>query len=151
VEWKIRGHYSNLEPKSRQVDLLSLHETGRQSHGGGLPPPRGKLLPDSLQEGEQTDWEDRGRGVLGRTGVGHLSNVSSDVVGAVSDSLNPAVGEVDGVGSGHSAGPVVGLLMLEVGIGVVVIDGVGVGVGGGLGQVGEDFSRLETSFCLVLR
>jgi hypothetical protein len=56
----------------------------------------------------------RGRGVLGLTGVCHLSNVSSDVVGVVGDSRDPAVGEGDGVGTAHSAGPVVGLALLVV-------------------------------------
>ena len=78
----------------------------------------------------------RGRGVDGLTGVGDLSDVSGQVVGVVGDGLDPAVGKVDGVRSSHSTGAVVGLGLLEVGLGVVVGHGVGVGVGGGLSEVG---------------
>merc|ERR1719198_2761444 len=79
---------------------------------------------------------DRGRGVDGLTGVGDLSNVSGQVVGVVGDGLDPAVGKVDGVRSSHGTSAIVGLGLLEVGLGVVVGHGVGVGVGGGLGEVG---------------
>merc|ERR1719369_1100864 len=43
----------------------------------------------------------RGRGVLGLTRVGDLSNVAGEVVGVVGDGLDPAVGKVDGVRSSH--------------------------------------------------
>merc|ERR1712223_2044062 len=76
----------------------------------------------------------RGRGVDGLTGVGDLSNVSGDVVGVVGDSLDPAVGKVDGVRSSHGTSAIVGLRLLEVGLGVVVSHSVGVGVGGRLGE-----------------
>ena len=78
----------------------------------------------------------RGRGVDRLTGVGDLSDVASDVVGVVGDGLDPAVGKVDGVRSSHGTSAIVGLGLLEVGLGVVVGHGVGVGVGGGLGEVG---------------
>merc|ERR1739838_636716 len=78
----------------------------------------------------------RGRGVDSLTRVGDLSNVASQVVGVVGDGLDPAVGKVDGVRSGHGTGAIVGLGLLEVGLGVVVGHGVGVGVGGGLSKVG---------------
>ena len=86
--------------------------------------------------GGSTISSSRGRGVLGLSGVGHLSNVAGQVVGVVGDGLDPAVGQVDGVGAGHGASAIVGLGLLEGNLGVVVSDGVGVGVGGGLGQVG---------------
>merc|ERR1719347_1397084 len=78
----------------------------------------------------------RGRGVLGLTSVLNSSNVASDVVGVVGDGLDPAVGKVDGVRSSHGTGAIVGLGLLEVGLGVVIGHGVGVGVGGGLSEVG---------------
>merc|ERR1719289_269285 len=68
----------------------------------------------------------RGRGVLGLTRVGDLSNVAGEVVGVVGDGLDPAVGKVDGVRSSHGTGAIVGLGLLEVGLGVVVGHGVGV-------------------------
>jgi len=77
-----------------------------------------------------------GRGVDGFTGVLNGGNVAGQVVGGVGDGLDPAVGEVDGVRSSHGTSSVVGLGLLEVGLGVVVGHGVGVGVGGGLSEVG---------------
>merc|ERR1719234_192713 len=78
----------------------------------------------------------RGRGVDSLTRVGDLSNVAGQVVGVVGDGLDPAVGKVDGVRPSHGTGAIVGLGLLEVGLGVVVGHGVGVGVGGGLSKVG---------------
>merc|ERR550517_2219482 len=78
----------------------------------------------------------RGRGVDGIARVGNLSDVASQVVGVVGDGLDPAIGKVDGVRSGNDTGAIVGLGLLEVGLGVVVGHGVGVGVGGGLSKVG---------------
>ena len=77
-----------------------------------------------------------GRGVDGFTGVLNGGNVAGQVVGGVGDGLDPAVGEVDRVRSSHSTGAIVGLGLLEVGLGVVIGHGVGVGVGGGLSEVG---------------
>merc|ERR1719198_2059275 len=79
----------------------------------------------------------RGRGVDGLTGVGDLSNVASDVVGVVGDGLDPAVGKVDGVRSSHGTSAIIGLSLLEVGLGEVISNGIAVGVGGGLGEVGS--------------
>ena len=78
----------------------------------------------------------RGRGVDSLTSVLNGGNVSGQVVGVVGDGLDPAVGKVDGVRSSHGTSAIVGLRLLEVGLGVVVGHGVGVGVGGGLGEVG---------------
>ena len=90
---------------------------------------------DSTDRGSSNISTSRGRGVLGLSGVSHLSNVSSEVVGVVSDSLSPAVRKVDRVRSTHNTSSVVRLSLLEVGVGVVVSYGVAVGVRGGLGQV----------------
>ena len=78
----------------------------------------------------------RGRGVLGLTSILNSSNVAGQVIGVVGDGLDSAVGKVDGVRSSHGTGAIVGLGLLEVGLGVVVGHGVGVGVGGGLSEVG---------------
>ena len=82
----------------------------------------------------------RGRGVDGLTGVGDLSDVSGQVVGVVGDGLDPAVGKVDGVRSSHGTSAIVGLSLLEVGLGEVISNGIAVGVGGGLGKVGSSHS-----------
>ena len=91
---------------------------------------------DGVDRGSGNVATSRGRGVDRLTRVGNLSNVASDVVGVVGDGLDPAVGKVDGVRSSHGTSAIVGLGLLEVGLGVVVGHGVGVGVGGGLGEVG---------------
>ena len=77
----------------------------------------------------------RGSWVLGLSGVGHLSNVAGVVVSVVVHGLDPAVGEVDRVGSLNHTGAIVGLGLAEGSLGVVISNSVGVGVGGGLGQV----------------
>ena len=91
---------------------------------------------DGVDRGSSNVATGRGRGVDGLAGVGDLSNVAGQVVGVVGDGLDPAVGKVDGVRSGHGTGAIIGLGLLEVGLGVVVGHGVGVGVGGGLSEVG---------------
>merc|ERR1719264_1563932 len=83
---------------------------------------------DGVDRGSSNVATGRGRGVDGLARVGDLSNVAGDVVGVVGDSLDPAVGKVDGVRSSHSTGAIVGLGLLEVGLGVVISHGVGVGV-----------------------
>ena len=95
---------------------------------------------DSVDRGSSNVATGRGRGVDGLAGVGDLSNVAGQVVGVVGDGLDPAVGEVDGVRSSHGTGAIVGLGLLEVGLGVVIGHGVGVGVGGGLSEVGSSNS-----------
>ena len=72
------------------------------------------------------------RGILGLSRVGHISNVSAVGVGnVVVDMLDPAVGQVDGVGAGGGVAVTV-LLGVEPGARVVVGNGVVVGVDGGL-------------------
>ena len=78
----------------------------------------------------------RGRGVDGLSRVGHVSNKAVGVVSVVGDGLDPAIGKVDRVRSSHGTGAIVGLRLLEVGLGVVIGHGVGVGVGGGLSKIG---------------
>merc|ERR1711981_289624 len=96
----------------------------------------GKSVVDGVDRGSSNVATGRGRGVDWLAGVGDLSNVASQVVGVVGDGLDPAVGEVDGVRSSHGTSAIVGLGLLEVGLGVVVGHIVGVGVGGGLSEVG---------------
>ena len=92
--------------------------------GSGVVTSRGSMVSSS-----------RGSGVLGLSGVGHLLHVSEDVVSVVVDGLDPAVGEVDRVGSLNHTVAIVGLGLAEGSVRVVISDSVGVGVGGGLGQV----------------
>ena len=87
-------------------------------------------------DGASSISSSRGSGVLGLSRVGHLSNVAGVVVSVVVDGLDPAVGEVDRVGSLNHTGAIVGLGLAEGSLGVVVSDSVVVGVGGG--QVGGD-------------
>ena len=74
--------------------------------------------------------------VGGSAGVLNCGNVAGQVVGVVGDGLDPAVGEVDRVRSGHGTGAIVGFTLAESCAGVVVSDGVLIGVGGGLSEVG---------------
>ena len=119
------------------VDGSSVDGVGNNGSVDSVGNDRGVV--DSVGNGDGGSGNittSRGRGVDGLTGVGDLSNVSGQVVGVVGDGLDPAVGKVDGVRSSHGTSAIVGLGLLEVGLGVVVGHGVGVGVGGGLGEVG---------------
>ena len=78
--------------------------------------------------------------VGGNTRVLNGGNVAGQVVGVVGDGLDPAVGEVDRVRSGHGTGAIVGFTLAESCAGVVVSDGVLIGVGGGLSEVGSSNS-----------
>ena len=119
------------------VDGSSVDGVGNNGSVDSVGNDRGVV--DSVGNGDGGSGNiatSRGRGVDGLTGVGDLSDVSGQVVGVVGDGLDPAVGKVDGVRSSHGTSAIVGLGLLEVGLGVVVGHGVGVGVGGGLGEVG---------------
>ena len=119
------------------VDGSSVDGVGNNGSVDSVGNDRGVV--DSVGNGDGGSGNvatSRGRGVDGLTGVGDLSDVSGQVVGVVGDGLDPAVGKVDGVRSSHGTSAIVGLRLLEVGLGVVVGHGVGVGVGGGLGEVG---------------
>ena len=91
---------------------------------------------DGVDRGSGNVATSRGRGVDGLTSVLNGGNVSGDVVGVVGDGLDPAIGKVDRVRSRNNTGAIVGLRLLEVGLGVVIGHGIGVGVGGGLSKVG---------------
>merc|ERR1719397_1251762 len=84
----------------------------------------GKSVVDSVDRGSGDVATSRGRGVDGLARVGNFSDVASQVVGVVGDGLDPAIGKVDGVRSGNDTGAIVGLGLLEVGLGVVVGHGV---------------------------
>ena len=70
----------------------------------------------------------RGVRVDSLTGVADLGNIAVDVVGMVVDRLDPAVGEIDRVGSLHQTGAVVALLLTKGGLRVVVGNSIGVTV-----------------------
>ena len=69
--------------------------------------------------------------------VGDLGNVAVGVVSVVVDVLDPAVGEVDRVGSIPEAGSIVGLGLLEGSARELVSHTVLVGVGGDLAEIVE--------------
>ena len=71
----------------------------------------------------------RGRGVDCLSGVLNIGDVAVGVVGGVGDSLDPAVGEGDGVRATDNTVGISGLSSVEVGLGVVVGNTVSVGVG----------------------
>ena len=75
-----------------------------------------------------------GSSVVGLSLIGHISNIAIIVVGMVLDVLDPAVGKVDGVGSGGGVTVTV-LAGVEGGAGVVIGHGVVVSVDGGLVSV----------------
>merc|ERR1712223_619311 len=91
---------------------------------------------NSVDRGSRNVATSRGRGVDRLTRVGNLSNVAGQVVGVVGDGLDSAVGKVDRVRSRNNTSAIVGLRLLEVGLGVVISHGIGVGVGGGLSKIG---------------
>jgi len=112
--------------------LLSLSEksTSVDSNGSGV---------DSMSHSNGSGVDSMGNSnggsgnrVGGLSGVGDFSDVAVNVVGVVVDSLDAAVGEVDGVGAGPGSGAVVGLSSGEPGSRVVVGDSVLVGEGGDL-------------------
>merc|ERR1719198_624128 len=120
------------------VDGSSVDRVGNNGSVDSVGNDRGVV--DSVGNGNRGSGNvatSRGRGVDGLTGVGDLSNVASDVVGVVGDGLDPAVGKVDGVRSSHGTSAIIGLSLLEVGLGEVISNGIAVGVGGGLGEVGS--------------
>ena len=90
---------------------------------------------NSVNKGGSNVSTSRGNGVLGLTGVSHLSNISLKVVGVVVDSLDSAVGKGNGVGARDDTGAVIGLALGEGRLGVVVSHGVLVSVRGRLSQV----------------
>ena len=90
---------------------------------------------NSVNKGGSNVSTSRGNGVLGLTGVSHLSNISLKVVGVVVDSLDSAVGKGDGVGASDDTSAVIGLALGEGRLGVVVSHGVLVSVRGRLSQV----------------
>ena len=73
--------------------------------------------------------------VGGSSIVGHLSDVSLSIVGAVVDVLDTAVREVDRVGALSGSSAVISLGSIKSGAGVVISHGVLVGVGGDLIRV----------------
>ena len=118
------------------VDSVDRGSVDKGSGVDGVGKNRGVDSVGNVDRGSGNVATSRGRGVDSLTRVGDLSNVAGQVVGVVGDGLDPAVGKVDGVRSSHGTGAIVGLGLLEVGLGVVVGHGVGVGVGGGLSKVG---------------
>ena len=90
---------------------------------------------DGVDRGSGNVATSRGRGGDGFTGGGDLSNVAGQVVGVVSDGLDPAVGKVDRVGAIPEAGSIVSLSLLEGSTRVFISHTILEGVGRDLGQV----------------
>merc|ERR550517_655707 len=99
----------------------------------------GKSVVDSVDRGS-VDGVGNNRGVVdnwvGNSVDGVDRGVVDNWVGNSVDGVDRGSGNVDGVRSSHGTGAIVGLGLLEVGLGVVIGHGVGVGVGGGLSEVG---------------
>jgi len=85
----------------------------------------------------------RGSGVLGLSGVSHISNIAVIVVGVVGDSLGPAIGKSNGVGSSNNTVAVIVLLLVESSLGVVISHSVGELVGRHLSKVGSSIAGLH--------
>ena len=85
----------------------------------------------------------RDSGVLGLSGVGHISNITVVVVGVVGHSLGSAIGKSNGVGSSNNTVAVIVLLLVESSLGVVISHGVGELVGGDLSKVSSGISGLH--------
>merc|ERR1719237_470262 len=112
---------------------------------GGMGNNRGSV--DSVgNNGSSVDGVDKGSSVDGvgnHRGSGNVSTSGGRGVDGFTGVLNGgnvAGQDVGGVRSSHGTSSVVGLGLLEVGLGVVVGHGVGVGVGGGLSEVGGNNS-----------
>jgi hypothetical protein len=73
--------------------------------------------------------------VRGSSLIGHLSHISINIVGVIADMLDTAVRESHRVRSSDDTSSIVGLCLLEVGVGVVISHSIVVGVGGSLGKV----------------
>ena len=92
-------------------------------------------MPDSVADSMGKTVSNNICRVGGSAIVGHLSDVSINIVGVVVDVLDTAVREVDGVGALSGRSAVVSLGSIEPRAGVVVSHGVLVGVGGDLIRV----------------
>merc|ERR1712055_518924 len=73
--------------------------------------------------------------VGGSSLVGHLSNVTSQIIGIVVDMLNPSIREVDRVLTRNSSSSIIRLSLGKVSTRVVIRHSILVGVGRGLSQV----------------
>merc|ERR1712055_406057 len=73
--------------------------------------------------------------VGGSSLVGHLGNVTSQIIGIVVDMLDPSIREVDRVRARNSSSPIIRLSLGKVSTRVVIGHSILVGVGRGLSQV----------------
>merc|ERR1719507_963660 len=118
------------------LSVVDKASVGNNTMGKSVVDGMDRGSADSMDRGSGNVATSRGRGVDRITRVGNLSNVAGQVVGVVGDGLDPTVGKVDRVRSRNNTSAIVGLRLLEVGLGVVISHSIGVGVGGGLSKIG---------------
>ena len=111
----------------------SVNNRAGDYDGGGVIGGPGDHYGGGLVAGGGVD----SLGVLGLAIIGHVGDEAVIAIGAVVDVLDPAVGEVDRVGSIPEAGSIVGLGLLEGSARELVSHTVLVGVGGDLAEIVE--------------
>ena len=113
--------------RARDSNRVGNSNRARDSNGMGDSNRVGESMPDNRSNIR----------VDSSAIVGDLGNVAVGVVSVVVDVLDPAVGEVDRVGSIPEAGSIVGLGLLEGSARELVSHTVLVGVGGDLAEIVE--------------
>merc|ERR1719228_2526283 len=128
------------------MDRGSMNSMNRGSMDSVNSMDRGSMNSmNSMDRGSMNSVDQRtsrGRGVLGFSRVGDLSNVSINVIGIVCNSLDPAIRKGNSVRSTHNTSSIIGLRLLEVGLGIIISNSICVCVRRWLSQVRGSISSL---------